>query len=202
MQWQSPESPSFLQERPLQQQLVHELLLVALQQLPPVQRLQPGEDSTELTRESRCSPLEVEELGAFGESLGFEARILERVCQLFLLFHRLLVLQPMEEHWWYCEHDLTSGWPRLTCCAGKIIGGGLSRPQKQDIKEATKWSFPLVSSPRILNQDLAPSVSGKEERWSVSVLPPCCCLVCPPLSLDKITCRVQRHFLKRQYQGV
>ena len=75
-----------------------ELLLVALQKIPPVQRLQTGEDSSELARESRWSPLEVEELGAFGEKLSLEARILERMCELCLFVLLLLVLQPMEEN--------------------------------------------------------------------------------------------------------
>ena len=74
------------------------MLLVALQKIPPVQRLQTGEDSSELTRESRWSPLEVKKLGTFGEDFSFEARILERMRELRLFFLLFLVLQPMEEN--------------------------------------------------------------------------------------------------------
>ena len=113
-----PVTSPFLHERSLQHQLVYKLLLIALQKVPPVQRLQSGEDSTELTRKSRCSPLEVKELGAFGEELGLESGILERMSELCLFFPLLLLLQPMEKNWWYCEHDLSTScqggrWPAL-----------------------------------------------------------------------------------------
>ena len=94
---QLPVTSPFLHQRSLQHQLVPELLPVALQKIPPVQRLQSRENSTKLARESRWSPLEVKELGAFGEKLGLESRILERMSELRLLFSLLLVLQPMEE---------------------------------------------------------------------------------------------------------
>ena len=96
-QEQLPVTSPFHHERLLQHQLVPKLLLVALQKVPPVQRLQSRENSTKLARESRWSPLEVKELGAFGEKLGLESRILERMSELRLLFSLLLVLQPMEE---------------------------------------------------------------------------------------------------------
>lgn len=83
---QLPVTSPFLHQRSLQHQLVPELLPVALQKIPPVQRLQSRENSTELTGKSRRSPLEVKELGAFGEELSLKARILERMSEFRLFF--------------------------------------------------------------------------------------------------------------------
>ena len=83
---QPPVTSPFLHQRPLQHQLVPELLPVALQKISPLQRLQTGENSTELTRKSRWSPLEVEELGALREEVSLKAGILERMSEFRLFF--------------------------------------------------------------------------------------------------------------------